>query len=200
MGNVLSGRRSYHWFNKKETTQGRIRLDVRRLARAGSLAPGASSAYSWPDGGSTTRRADLHSEGSRLTIHFGGACRSIAVPLYQTPCQYGGTRPWFLCPRSGCGCRVAILYVDGFELHCRGCLGLTYQSTRENPEARALRRYRRIMRRLGADPFGILAGSKPPRMRWSTYARLITEAEEALKEHLRLSTEHLGKIAAALHS
>src|SRR5215207_1253411 len=48
--------------------------------------------------------------------------------LTWTPCNYGGSRPWFVCPGKGCGRRVAILYGPINPLLCRVCLGLTYAS------------------------------------------------------------------------
>ncbi len=30
--------------------------------------------------------------------------------LEWTPCNFGGERPWFVCPGKGCAKRVAILY------------------------------------------------------------------------------------------
>ncbi|MBC7324960.1 MAG: hypothetical protein H5T99_06565, partial [Moorella sp. (in: Bacteria)] len=35
------------------------------------------------------------------------------VPLAYTPCNYGGERPWFVCPGRGCGRRAAKLYLKG---------------------------------------------------------------------------------------
>jgi hypothetical protein len=35
------------------------------------------------------------------------------VRVVQTPCNLGGSRPWFICPVLGCGRRVAILYEGG---------------------------------------------------------------------------------------
>jgi Transposase DDE domain len=42
----------------------------------------------------------------------------IAVSVYVlewTPCNYGGARPWFLCPMDGCRRRVAVLYAGDAE-------------------------------------------------------------------------------------
>jgi hypothetical protein len=47
---------------------------------------------------------------------------SVFVPLTYTPSNFGGRRPWFVCPSPRCGRRVAILYLaDWRRLHvdCR---------------------------------------------------------------------------------
>lgn len=99
------------------------------------------------------------------------------VSLLWTPCQFGGQRPWFLCPGlvngQACGRRVAILYSEGPYFWCRQCHELAYDSQRETREERLRRRGEKIRRRLGGslgsdDP----APSKPPRMHWRTYWRL----------------------------
>jgi len=58
------------------------------------------------------------------------------VQLATTPCNYGGTRYWFICPLSKngvyCGRRVGVLYKDGDYFGCRHCYDLTYSSKNEN--------------------------------------------------------------------
>ena len=100
------------------------------------------------------------------------------VCIEWTPCNYGGSRAWFVCPRS-CGRRVAILYGDG-SLACRHCNQLAYQSQHESPRYRSLHRARAIRRKLGgsislAEPF-------PPKPKWMhrlTYAQFRVEEAEA---------------------
>ncbi len=54
------------------------------------------------------------------------------VPLTWTGCNFGGERPWFVCPGAGRGRRVAILYGPGRYFLCRHCYDLAYESQREN--------------------------------------------------------------------
>ncbi len=52
----------------------------------------------------------------------------VNVKLTTTQPNYGGTRYWFVCPRPGCGHRVAKLYVtDSGIWGCRRCLNLAYE-------------------------------------------------------------------------
>jgi hypothetical protein len=95
------------------------------------------------------------------------------VELARTACNFGGERPWFICPGAGCGRRVAILYGPGRYFLCRRCYDLVYESQRENEMNRALRRAQDIRRRLGGsanltEPFP----EKPKGMHWSSYELL----------------------------
>src|ERR1039457_579442 len=72
-----------------------------------------------------------------------------AVRIERTSCNYGGTRTWFLCPTTGCGRRVAILYLGGAIFACRHCYRLAYKSQREAPYMRALHRAQAIRIKLG---------------------------------------------------
>jgi hypothetical protein len=102
---------------------------------------------------------------------------SYPVSLDWTPCNYGGARPWFLCPARGC--RVAVLY-GGAIFACRQCHQLVYESQREAPHSRALTRAQAIRERLGGS--GSMAEDfpeKPKGMHLQTYWRLCREYEDA---------------------
>jgi len=81
------------------------------------------------------------------------------VRLKWTPCHYGGSRAWLLCPIASCGRRVAILYAgDGNgTIACRHCK-LAYDTQRETTRFRDLYRAQKIRIKLGGsgslgDPF-----------------------------------------------
>lgn len=105
-------------------------------------------------------------------IKMGAEDERYPVRIVRTPCNLGGSRPWFICPALGCGRRVAILYGGGI-FACRHCYQLAYASAREDAGDRATRRADRIRARLGWEP-GILNGNgdKPKWMRWRTFYRL----------------------------
>jgi hypothetical protein len=63
------------------------------------------------------------------------------VLIEWTPCEFGGSRAWFLCPARGCGRRVAILY-SGTTFACRKCHKLIYQSQKQRVWQRAMSRAR----------------------------------------------------------
>src|SRR5829696_5569154 len=49
------------------------------------------------------------------------------MPLAWTACNFGGERPWFVCPGAGCGRRAAVLYGPGKYFLCRHCYDLRYE-------------------------------------------------------------------------
>jgi hypothetical protein len=107
------------------------------------------------------------------------------VPLAWTACNFGGERPWFVCPGARCGRRVAILYGPGRYFLCRHCYDLVYESQRANGMYRALHKAQAIRERLGAsanmmEPFP----DKPKGMHWRTYEQLWWEHHEAEMEQL----------------
>jgi hypothetical protein len=112
-----------------------------------------------------------------------------------TPCNFGGERPWFVCPGVGCGRRVAILYGPGKYCLCRHCNDLRYESQRDDKKDRALRRAQKIRKRLGGsanmmEPFP----EKPKGMHLDAYIRLYWECHEAEMEHLAGVREWLDKL------
>lgn len=60
------------------------------------------------------------------------------VLITETPCNYGSTRHWFICPliKDGkqCGRRIGVLYKAGDYFACRHCYSLTYASRKINKE------------------------------------------------------------------
>jgi len=117
------------------------------------------------------------------------------VGLEWTPCNFGGERPWFVCPGVRCGRRVAILYGPGKYFLCRHCYDLRYESQREDKKDRALRRAQKITQRLGGsanmtEPFP----EKPKGMHHDTYMRLCWKHHEAEMEYLAGMRELLDKL------
>jgi hypothetical protein len=128
---------------------------------------------------------------------LGGEWEDVSEPieLAWTPCNFGGERPWFICPGTDCGRRVAVLYGPGRYFLCRHCYDLSYQSQRDNEMYRALHRAQDIRRRLGGsanmmEPFP----EKPKGMHWKTYERLWWEHHEAEMEQLASMKAWLEKV------
>src|SRR5215467_3367048 len=94
--------------------------------------------------------------------------------------RFGGRRQWLMCIKCGRGCRK--LYC-GRHFRCRQCHGLKYASQSENPNQRAMHRSDRIANRLHDMWKGTTRDDwdfppKTPRMRWSTYQRLLDQYDE----------------------
>lgn len=122
------------------------------------------------------------------------------VPLDRTPARYGGYRRWLVCPR--CGSRRQSLYVcpdPRGGVACMKCLGLRYESQHESRRQRLFRRADAIRRRLGWEPgVGRPRGSKPPRMHWSTYRKLVQEHDRLAARLLHDLSEWLDRFEALL--
>ena len=176
MGGFNSGRSG-----GKRTTGDMCALDIRRLVRDGLLQRGSAFLWTWSRGDEKvasiqvwpvepnrvrlTYRARNHGETEWRAMDY-------SVRVTWTGCHYGGLRAWWLCPATGCGRRVAVLY--GGEIYaCRHCHKLAYRTQREQPHDRAGSRADTIRRRLGWDA-GILnlPGGKPKGMHWGTFERL----------------------------
>ncbi len=207
MGGYGSGR--VGWRTPRSTTESLLRLDVRRLHRYGQLQPGRRDSSSWlrngkPSGSISHRAVGYGSRAKALVLEYrlttNGQIEEVEqrVWLAWTPCNYGGARPWLLCPR--CGRRVAILYA-GHRFYCRRCHDLAYSSTRESVIDRGIYKAQAIRKRLGGS--GDLTQPFPPKpkgMHWHTYYRLEDEARDAyhsallgMANRLRLSIGRLER-------
>ncbi len=184
MGGPGSGR----WcrWDRRALVEDYLALDVRQMHHQGFLRPGRPRLWSWryEDGHTPSISYQVcASQGSEVTgviLDYrtgSGEDMRYQVAVEWTPCNYGGQRPWFLCP--DCGRRVAILY-GGLRFLCRGCSGLRYLSQRGGPADRLLLKTQRIRERLGgsastAEPFP----GKPKGMHCRTYERLRRQATTA---------------------
>lgn len=141
MGGWGSGR--YYRSGSKDRTKDCMSLDVRSWPRNGWLEIGRCFTASWCRryrkdssigvrvlGAAGVERASAvelsyfrGSEGRKEDVCY-------AVPLSWTPCNFGGSRPWFVCPGAvngvSCGRRVAKLYLKGRYFLCRHCHDLAY--------------------------------------------------------------------------
>jgi hypothetical protein len=197
MGGPGSGNR---WrYGAKATTDDYRTLDIRRWARGGVLRPGYRGGWQWTRDGETVASIQMRAEQDHVILSYrhrsgGGDWKEEEYPvrIVRTPCNLGGSRPWFICPAAGCGRRVAMLYGGGI-LACRHCYQLAYASSREDAGGRAARRADRLRARLGWEP-GILNGGGEKRkwMRWRTFERLGAEHDAFVDESLAGRVRRFG--------
>ncbi len=186
MGGKGSGRH-FRW-NAKRTTESSHDIDIRRLKKWGSLEPGRTGTLSWISNGTKTGSVGYRIDEDRMILSFqhrpnGGEWEPVeqSINFDRTPCNYGGHRLWFLCPR--CFRRVAVLYGPEKYFLCRDCLDLAYTTQQENLPMRLTFKAQKIRERLGAslctsDPIW----EKPKGMHWKTFHRLKKEAYEATEQ------------------
>jgi hypothetical protein len=205
----MGGEGSGNWcrFDKKTTTGECHSIDVRYLHREGLLKPGRWFSLRWSRAGRETTSirgaviGDEKPERVILTYRHrsvpSGEWEDVRepVPLTWTACNFGGERPWFICPGAGCGRRVAVFYGPGRYFLCRHCYDLVYESQQDNRMYRALHKAQAIRERLSGsanttEPFP----EKPKGMHWRTYERLWYEHHEAEMKQLAGMREWLDRL------
>ena len=151
-----------------------IALDIRDLQRRQLLRPGHR--FQWT---LTTTLGDpagsvgITAYDWSLTLSYpwtppGGDPQRIECELRfaRTPCNYGGTRPWFICPKCHGRCAVAYFSRARGQYACRKCLNLAYKSESLSPLDRLWRKQAKLEGRLGPDR------EKPKGMQWRTVDRI----------------------------
>lgn len=195
-------------------------IPVDELHDNGLLDPEASGTLFWNQGDSTIgslhwERADHaggHDDVDRAVeiSHAAGPPgradrREATISITTTECNFGGERPWFLCP--GCGERVGKLHRPpvGDRFRCRECHDLAYESSRVsgNPKKTARLRYERVHKKLEPDADnhhpnlnGTLLAKRPKGMHRDTYRELHDELTEAHDEWLVEVERDIARSAA----
>ncbi|MFX0544353.1 hypothetical protein ACEWPL_002275 [Roseovarius sp. S1116L3] len=184
MGGYGSGRPSYR--QKAETCRS---LDVNRFHREGCLRPGRQGSWVWSRDGEEVGRIGYKSEEGRLLLNYrvrqyGGDWEPVteAIRITHVNCNYGNTRPYFICPGviNGlhCGRRVGKLFAGGRYFLCRHCYNISYTSQSEARYDRALRRANKTRMALGGEPgTASWVAPKPKGMWHRTYARHCEQIE-----------------------
>lgn len=184
-----AGRPAWH-----AKTAGKLRIDVRKLHRDGHLTVPQAVTWHWSSGAAVGIRTAP--DAVTLTYRYkdrAGEWRDVdqRLAVTRTPCHYGGTRPWFTCPR--CWRRVAIVYLWNVPL-CRTCARLVYPSQSDDAIDRSWRRTRALERRLSGGT-GEWDHRRPKGMRRATFDRLRAAywREEQLRdEALALFVARMG--------
>lgn len=186
------------WKRKAEQS---MAFDVRQVAKKGLLRPGAfswhwSSNYGERVGSVGVRVAD---DTRQLTLTYqwtpyNSEPRNVECSLWiaHTPCNYGGTRPWFRCPSCGRRCGVVYYGAPGGRFACRHCVRVTYLSQCEDETGRLWRRQRKVERKLAGGAGEWNGWQKPKGMHQQTFDRLRGQIWE-----LELRRDEVFEIQAA---
>ena len=176
MGGYGSGR----WYRglTRTTCEEAKRIDIRYLRQQGLLGHNHAGTLSWNIGGEPSGNINYTMFSDQMWLRF--RCRwhdeewedvKQIIPLVETPCNYGGTRKWFLCPH--CNKRIAVLYLVDTYFMCRHCYQLPYASQGEDYLDRLTRKSDKISARLEADEYIEYDGYyKPKGMHWRTFYHL----------------------------
>jgi hypothetical protein len=165
----------------KSTTDDMLKLDIRKLHKDGLLKQGLYYTSDWSRNGNPIGSISIKTEYDRICLIYrnrsGNAIEweniETFVNITWTKCNYGGYRPWFLCPK--CYRRVAILYGGKYFL-CRHCHNLAYESQKASKEARPLDSYlcriEKIKKRLKSSDY---FPKRPKYMHKKNYSKLSYE-------------------------
>lgn len=211
MGGYGSG--MWYRFGSKRTTAELSAVDVRAWHRQGKLDPQklAIRLMLVRYGGEIkTLRFDVAADAAEVymglvtKMPLGGGLR-WATAIEWTPCNYGGARPWFVCP--DCGRRAAKLYAARIPFTCRRCVDLAYDTQRESNIEHVTRKFREARVRLGGSPVltESMSCARPKGMHHRTYHRLLQELLEAAREYREamevwgaVATRRIDRITASL--
>lgn len=162
----------------KQTTERVPHIDIRQLSKQGYLKPDTDGNFKWSIGDELICSILYRIYKDRITLDYkhrptGNEWAHVEqnINFDRSSCNYGGTRPWFLCP--DCGKRIAIVYYYKGRFSCRHCHQLTYGSQQETLQYRMQRKARKIRERLGAsDNLFEPIWYKPKNMHQATFETL----------------------------
>jgi hypothetical protein len=175
-----------------------LRLDVRRWHRKGMLWAGSAGTWAWTNTETGERRGSIgyrvESGAVRLDYSTDNKPSGQTVELTYTRCNYGGARPWFVCPIRFE--RVAVLYLRAGRFACRHCQRLTYASQSGDSIDRTWRKQYKAEEKLGEN------WQRPKGMHRRTHERLMSviwdceqRRDEALSLHLAALTRRYPSLS-----
>ncbi len=151
MGGMGSG--SWYRWDKKLTLNETNRIDIRYMRKQGMLKPGAAGILSWTSGNKPSGKINYKCFEDSLILNFkfrrnSEEWESVEQQIFfeTTPCNYGGSRKWFLCP--GCNHRVGILSSKSKLFLCRHCCDLSYSSRSQGKLDRLINQKHQLGRRI----------------------------------------------------
>ena len=110
---------------------------------------------------------------NRKYINLNVKGQSYTLQIDYSPCHFGGSRPWFICPC--CGHRMAYLLFYNHKFGCRHCLNTCYSIENKTPIDRQRLREQRLLSQLDCDSYSELTLldclRKPKGMHFSTFEK-----------------------------
>jgi hypothetical protein len=200
----------YQTVSGRNTVESCRSIDVNRLHKAGCLRPGWSGGWQWTNTGERVAWINLRADADHVRLSYRVRIGrrewedvEETVRIVRVPCRFGGSRAYFICPGVvngiACGRRVAKLHGPGRYFLCRHCYRLAHASQSENGWDRAVRRARKIRRRLGGDPDIAESFPKRPKGMWHrTYDQLTERAFKAEAEADEAFVLSAGRVLARI--
>ena len=183
-----AGRPSY-----KVKAEHLLRVDIGRWHRGGYLHAGRSFTWSWHRGDEPTGNIGVLVHGAdslRLQYMVGSDDQrrdgSQTIRLARTACNYGKSRPWFVCPV--CQRRAGVLYMRAGRFACRRCQKVAYASQSCDLLDRLWRKQSKIESRL------VQHWQRPKGMRQRTYDAIFAELSNLDERRDKAFTEFAAKL------
>jgi hypothetical protein len=144
------------------------RVEVGRWHRGGYLRAGRSFTWSWHRDDEPTGNIGVlvHGADSLALQYMVGSDDqrrdgSQTIWLAYTACNYGNSRPWFVCP--ACQRRAGVLYMRAGRFACRNCQRVSYASQSDDVLDRMWRKQAKLEALLDEH------WQRPKGMRYRTY-------------------------------
>ncbi len=188
MGGIGSGRR-YRPGEVKATVDSFPSLSISQIMKRGLFEPGTIFTNTYSIGTKQLGHAMIIVCQKEIFIssHIKNSKHTQVVKINRTPCTFGGSRPWFLCPV--CKKQRVFIYYKDRRWACRVCSNLCYRVQQLNARKRHRYMVEQIQsKKLGGTASGGLALKRPFRMRVDTYIKILNE----LSWHQRQSFKHLA--------
>ncbi|WP_146807047.1 hypothetical protein [Acetobacter cibinongensis] len=158
-------------------------IKIGAMAKMGALTEGWSASLKWSGSGcddmegtfaDDTLRLSWNVEADRESLHV-----VMPISVSWSDCNYGGRRPWMICPY--CARRVSTLHLssNSKQLACRHCFNMTYESRNVDAIGRSWMREEKLLKRVGGTCGGGLSSrgpSRPKGMHRTTYHRICKAA------------------------
>ena len=125
-----------YWWYGKDCVDDYKSISITKFKKWGYLNDGYYSGTltrSYNGGSSSSMWASVAFDNSAMYFNFTGTDNRTqekksynhAIKLVSTPCTYGWSRYWFVCPK--CSQKKGVLYLKDFHFACRKCCDLCYE-------------------------------------------------------------------------
>jgi hypothetical protein len=203
MGGIGSGN-WYRW-DTQTTVEETKRIDICYMRKQGFLKPNTHGTLSWTYGGEPSGEINFATHDDYLQLNFrhkehGSEWQSIQqkIRFDCTPCHYGNSRKWFLCP--GCYKRVAVLASNSPQFLCRHCNELPYSSQNEDRLYSLRRKRDKLGRRIFNDYDNGYGYKKTKGMHWKTFEVLRQQHSDIAQQYDRLFYNALYRLTKLLNN
>jgi hypothetical protein len=203
MGGIGSGN-WYRW-NTQTTVEETKRIDICYMRKRGFLKPNTHGTLSWTCGGEPNGDINFVTHDDYLQLNFrykehGGEWQPIQqkIRFDYTPCHYGNSRKWFLCPR--CYKRVAVLASNSPQFLCRHCNELPYSSQNEDRLDSLRRKRDKLGNRIFNDYDNGYGYKKTKGMHWKTFEVLRQQHSDIAQQYDRLFYNAFHRLTKLLNN